>query len=122
MPNFYTFGPETARRIKRFVDENDVPPVRREREVRNPIDAPDSGGSALKIGKADSDITAGSTGTVSLWQKNPSTGTLEDTGDNVTAYLDWMHGSEDVSSGKQVVIARFGEYGGIWRIIGAECE
>lgn len=81
-----------------------------------------SGGTNLKIGKADSTITAGSTGTVSVWQKNASTGTLEDTGDNVTVYLDWMHGSEDVSSGKQVLIARFSEYGGIWRVIGAECE
>lgn len=73
------------------------------------------GGTELKIGKTDAEITAGSFGTVSIWENDASA----DTGENVTAYLDWMTGNENVSSNKEVLIAKFGD---IWRIIGAECE
>lgn len=74
----------------------------------------------VKIGKADAAITFDSSGTVSIWKRNGS-GTLVDTTENVTAHLDWMHGDENVSSGKEVLVAWFQDEG-IWRIIGAECE
>jgi hypothetical protein len=67
------------------------------------------------IGKADSEITIDSSGTVSLWTD------AGDSGDNVTAELDWMHGDENVSSGKEVLVAWFPDES-LWRIVGAECE
>ena len=66
-------------------------------------------------GKADSDITTGSTGTVSMWENG------SDTLYNITAHLDWMHGSEQVSSGKEVIVKWFA-HERRWRIVGAECE
>lgn len=74
----------------------------------------------VKIGKADSAITADSTGTISIYEWDGST--LSDTGDNIEdVRLDWMHGNEDISSGKEVLIMWFPAEK-IWRIIGAECE
>ena len=70
----------------------------------------------VKIGKADADITAGSTGTISIWRDGV------DTTENVEAVeLDWMHGGTKVSSGKEVMITFFADEGK-WRITGAECE
>ena len=71
----------------------------------------------FKLGKSDSTITAGSSGTVSIW----SGSTLADTGVNVTAWLDWMDGGENVSSGKELLIQWFPDRGK-WQIIGADCE
>lgn len=69
-----------------------------------------------KIGKADSDITYGSYGTVSIWRNGA------DTTENIeNVYLDWMHGDENVSAGKEVLIQYFADEDR-WRIIGAECE
>ena len=79
-----------------------------------------STGSRIKIGIADETITAGSTGTISIWQKNATTGALEDTTNDETAYLDWMT-AEDISEGKQVAIA-WQTAENIWRILWAECE
>lgn len=73
-------------------------------------------GNIVKLAKSDSTITAGSSGTVSIYS-DPST----DSGDNVTAWADWMDGGQDISSGKELLIMWFpGE--NKWRIIGAECE
>jgi len=69
----------------------------------------------VKIGKADAEITADSSGTVSIWRDGV------DTGEDVTAELDWMHGSENISLGKEVLVTWFADEG-IWRITGAECE
>ena len=69
----------------------------------------------VKIGKADADITVGSTGTVSIWRDG------SDTTENEDAKLDWMAGTTQVSSGKEVMITWFADEG-IWRITGAECE
>ena len=75
-----------------------------------------AGSQTSKIGKADADITAGSTGTVSIWRDGA------DTTENIEdVELDWMHGGTKVSSGKQVMITFFADEG-IWRITGAECE
>jgi len=68
-----------------------------------------------RIGKTDSTITDGSSGVVSLWDANA------DTGANITAHLDWMTGSEDISSGTEVLITWF-PIEGKWRITGADCE
>ena len=70
----------------------------------------------IRLAKADSDITAGSSATASIYS-DPST----DSGDNVTVYLDWMDGGADISAGKELLIMWFaGEQK--WRVIGAECE
>lgn len=74
----------------------------------------------VMIGKADSNINAAASGTVSLWRGTTGID-LADTGDNVTAWLDWAEGGEKVSAGKEVWIRWFSEEQ-IWRIIGAECE
>ncbi len=72
-------------------------------------------GQTAKIGKADADITTGSTGTISIWRAGV------DTTENETASLDWMAGTTQVSLGKEVMITWFADEG-IWRITGAECE
>ena len=69
----------------------------------------------VKIGKADADISVGSTGTISIWRDG------SDTTENEDAKLDWMAGTTQVSSGKEVMITWFADEG-IWRITGAECE
>lgn len=74
----------------------------------------------VKIGKADDDIAIDTSGTVSVWKRD-STGTLVDTTEDITAHLDWMHGDEKVSSGKEVLCTYFADEA-IWRITGAECE
>lgn len=73
------------------------------------------GGLEIKLGKADADITAGSSGTVSIWSDDG----ISDTGDDVEGFLDWMHGGEDISAGQELLVVRMGF---LWRIIGAECE
>jgi hypothetical protein len=68
------------------------------------------------IGKSNGTITAGSSGTVHVYS-DPST----DMGVDVTAYLDWMEGGDNISTDKELRIewemleAKF-------RIVGAECE
>ena len=70
----------------------------------------------VKIGKADAQIPIDSTGTVSIWRDGV------DTTENITGVkLDWMAGTTNVSSGKEVMITWFADEG-IWRITGAECE
>jgi hypothetical protein len=69
----------------------------------------------VKIGKADADIAVDATGTISIWRAGA------DTTENETASLDWMAGTTQVSSGKEVMITWFADEG-IWRITGAECE
>ena len=63
----------------------------------------------------DGAITAGSSGSVTVYQTGSTTSYT------ITAYLDWMHNSENISSGKQVLIAWFPTEAR-WRIVGAECE
>jgi hypothetical protein len=66
-------------------------------------------------GMADGNISVDSSGTISLYDDG------SDTGENVTAYLDWMHGDEQVSSGKEVLVTWF-PMESKWRITAAECE
>jgi hypothetical protein len=70
---------------------------------------------AVVRGVADGTIAYGSSGTVSLWTEGG------DSGDDVTAHLDWMHGDENVSSGKEVLVEWFPTESK-WRIVAAECE
>lgn len=67
------------------------------------------------VGKADYLISPDGTGEVSLWMSG------SDTGENVTAHLDWMHGDVEVSAGKEVIVTWFVQEAR-WRITGAECE
>jgi len=67
-------------------------------------------------GKTDGAVTANNSVTVSIW----STGS--DTFYNVDdVYLDWMHNSEAISVGKEVLIGYFPSEKR-WRFVGAECE
>lgn len=70
----------------------------------------------MRLGKASGGITAGSSGTVQIWD---SVGAVTDA--TVTAYLTWMHNSENMTGGKEVIIKYFPEHGK-WIIIGRECE
>jgi len=76
-------------------------------------------GVQVKIGKADADITAGSTGTISIW-RSVNGAAPTDTGDNVDAVFDWLS-TETITAGKQVMIQRFKDES-LWRIVSAECE
>lgn len=63
----------------------------------------------------DGTIAAGSGGTVSVYSG------ASDTGTNVIAYLNWIHGGESISGGKRVLIAWFADEAK-WVIISADCE
>ena len=64
--------------------------------------------------KADSTITAGGSGTVSIWTSG------SDSSINVTALLNWMHGSQDVASTNELEIRWYPGEG--WVITGAACS
>lgn len=66
-------------------------------------------------GTCDADIAIDGAGDVSVF-KNGS-----DTNDNITAHLNWMHGGEGISSGKQVLCRWFSDEKR-WVIVGADCE
>jgi len=44
-----------------------------------------------------------------------------DTGANVTAYLNWTHGDEDISAGKQITVEWFSDERK-WVVVNADCE
>lgn len=62
-----------------------------------------------------SNIAADGSGSVKI-RHDPTTAGDEPT---ITAHLDWAHGDEQVSVGKQVFVAWIRDR---WVIIGAECE
>jgi hypothetical protein len=68
------------------------------------------------IGKSNGTITAGGSGSVDVYSDAAT-----DTGQNVTAYLDWMDGGNDISAGKEVRI-EWEPLEAIFRVVGAECE
>ena len=113
----HTFGPKTSAKILALV-ESTHPQGPTEGLIPDDYQTPPNRRRIIKRAGTDSAITAGSTGTVSIWKKNPTTGVLEDTDVDETAYLDWMT-AEDISEGKQIVIDWTGSE---WLIIGAECE
>lgn len=68
------------------------------------------------LGKANEDIQPNSTGAISVWRSGLDTGY-----DLEGVHLDWMHSSQQVSTGKEV-IARYYPSENRWRIVHAECE
>jgi hypothetical protein len=73
-------------------------------------------------GKADGTITADSSAAVSVWRYDwDDTTALVDTTANITCELDWAHGSENISSGKEV-FCRYHTDSHQWTATGAECE
>ena len=68
------------------------------------------------LGVTNSEITVDSSGGVSVWVNGSDTGF-----DLATCHLDWMHGSQNISSGKEVIVKYFPR-DAKWRIIHAECE
>ena len=113
-----TFGPETARKLyeisQRAETTTPVSKILREQPFDQHL-------QNIKVGKTDSTLSASSSGTVSVWRKNTSTGVLEDTGDNLTVWLDVATNDQDISADKWVIISRFRDEN-LWRVIGAECE
>jgi hypothetical protein len=66
-----------------------------------------SEGQLIWRGKLDGALTTGSSATVSIWARNRSTGTDEDTTLNVTAY-DWLLASGDqIDAAKKVAVTWF---------------
>lgn len=66
-------------------------------------------------GVADADIEADSSALVSVWKNGA------DTGANVTAHLNWMHGGAKISSGKKLIAEWFKDEQK-WVVTHAECE
>ena len=79
------------------------------------------GKQIVKIGIASGAITYDSTGTMAVWRKDPTTGTLTDTGETITVYLDVAHGDESISDGKWCFAVWHSDEQ-VWRVWGAECE
>ena len=71
----------------------------------------------IYLATAVSDITWGTAGDVEIWAGNPR----YNTGDSVLAWLDWIHGEEDISAGKALYIV-FCPIHARWYILGAACE
>lgn len=71
-------------------------------------------GSPIRKAKTDSTLTAGSSGTVSLWANG------SDTTYNVTAYLNWMYGTGDIEADTEILIKWFPDEAK-WVVIGADC-
>ncbi len=70
----------------------------------------------ISEGKTDEAINTGSTGTVSLWWKDYATGSLVDSGQNVTA-LNWLW--PNIAQGDKVIVA-YDRQENRWTVIGAE--
>lgn len=68
------------------------------------------------LGVTNSDIVPDDHGGVSIWINGIDTGVDLD-----MCYLDWMHGGQQISSGKEVIVKYFPR-DSKWRIIHAECE
>lgn len=68
-------------------------------------------------GKADGAITAGtSTGEVTVFDNGVTTNyNIEN------VHLDWMHMSQDITTGKEVMVGWFPQES-LWRVVAAECE
>jgi hypothetical protein len=79
----------------------------------------------VKIGAvAFGDIDPDSFGVVDIWRVvEPENGLpeLSDPIETLNVWLDWAHGDEKISEGKQVIIGWFPECER-WRVIAAECE
>ncbi len=73
-----------------------------------------AGGRELKA-VADEAIVADASGTVSIWHAGA------DTSFNLEAELNWMHGDEDISTGKELIIRYFADEAA-WVVVHAECE
>ncbi len=78
-----------------------------------------SSSQSVKIGKADADITFGSSGSVTIWRRSSGAAPSATT-ETIDAHLDWLS-VETISASKMVLIQYFKDET-IWRIVGAECE
>lgn len=70
----------------------------------------------VAVGKTNAPHVVNTQGQISIWQNGSDTGY-----DLEGVWLDWMHGSENISSGKQVQVQWFSAERR-WRITAAECE
>lgn len=68
--------------------------------------------------KATSTITAGSTGTATVYIDDPLVASAIV---DIPVHLKWMHGGQDISNDKEIQI-RWNVKAKIWRIPGAQCE
>jgi hypothetical protein len=67
------------------------------------------------VGKTNAAITAGASGSVSIWLND------EDSGIDMTASLKWFHGGQDISSGVEVGLKYYAADREL-RIVHADCE
>jgi hypothetical protein len=72
--------------------------------------------TASVTGKANTTFTADGVGQVEVFRQGVTTGYMLE-----NVYLDWMHGEQQVTSGKEVIATYF-PYEQRWRLTGAECE
>ena len=70
---------------------------------------------AVVVGKTAGNVTADSSGNVDIYVNGAAT-TYQ-----IEVELDWMHGGEGISTGKEVMCTWFADEM-IWRFTGAECE
>ena len=72
----------------------------------------------IRLCVVNQDIAAGSSGAVTIWDStvSPPVATTEIVEDVV---LDWMHGGEQISAGRQ---AAFIQFGSVNRFMWSECE
>lgn len=91
---------------------------RRRRHSQLPFAQPRTGPIEFRVGKADSAISSGGTGTVSLWHRvldEDDIESWEDTGDDVEAY-DWMNAGP-IAAGERVHLHRHADsVGALWMI------
>jgi hypothetical protein len=73
------------------------------------------GQTLLRMAKADGAITAGSSGTCSIYEDDAT-----DSGVNVTVYNDWADDGVDISSGDELYI-RYAPGDGQWHFAGGDC-
>lgn len=110
-PNTYGFGRQTAKDLYDLVNTGRNTKINRSGSQPTPSDQD----QVVKVGVAVDGITAGSSGTVRVYRLGV------DTEEEIDAYLDWLT-DEDISEGKQVIVAYFEDEDRRWRVIGAECE
>jgi hypothetical protein len=67
------------------------------------------------LGSGATGIAFGGFGDVELYESGVATGVTID------AYLDWIHGDEDIGTDRKVFVSKFID-DGKWRIIAADCE
>ena len=105
-------GRRIARHMRQFGERTPSIPRRPRRRIN------DRTQQRIRLCVVNQDIAAGSSGAVTIWDStvSPPVATTEIVEDVV---LDWMHGGEQISAGRQ---AAFIQFGSVNRFMWSECE